>query len=251
LAHRLSGKVALLTGATGGIGAATAEAFAREGADLVLTDLAETPLEQLAHRCLAHGVDVLTHPLEVADSAQWRDVLTAVKGRFGRLNVLVTLAGIQDWSGIEATTEQNWDRIIAVNLKGTWLGMRAVMPLMRSSGNASIITVSSVLGIIGSGSAAAYQASKGGVRLLTKTAAVEYATQGVRVNSLHPGVVATPQIQDLLDEMGDQQPDVARTPMRRWAVPNEVAPAIVFLASDESSFMTGAELVVDGGLTTH
>lgn len=187
----------------------------------------------------------------MTDPARWNEVLSAVEGRFGRLHVLVTLAGIQDWSGVEETTDEAWDRIVAVNQTGTWIGIRAAMPLLRASGNASIVTTSSVLGIIGSGSAAAYQATKGAVRLLTKTAAVEYATRGVRVNSLHPGVVATPQIQDLLDEQGDQQPDVARTPMKRWAEPEEIAPGIVYLASDESSFMTGAELVIDGGLTAH
>lgn len=251
MTDRLTGKVALLTGATGGIGAATAEAFAREGADLVLADLDGTPLEALAERCRQHGVDAFVQPLDVTDPARWNEVLSAVEGRFGRLHVLVTLAGIQDWSGVEETTDEAWDRIVAVNQTGTWIGMRAAMPLLRASGNASIVTTSSVLGIIGSGSAAAYQATKGAVRLLTKTAAVEYATRGVRVNSLHPGVVATPQIQDLLDEQGDQQPDVARTPMKRWAEPEEIAPGIVYLASDESSFMTGAELVIDGGLTAH
>lgn len=251
MTDRLTGKVALLTGATGGIGAATAEAFAREGADLVLADLDGTPLEALAERCRQHGVDAFVQPLDVTDPARWNEVLSAVEGRFGRLHVLVTLAGILGWSGVEETTDEAWDRIVAVNQTGTWIGMRAAMPLLRASGNASIVTTSSVLGIIGSGSAAAYQATKGAVRLLTKTAAVEYATRGVRVNSLHPGVVATPQIQDLLDEQGDQQPDVARTPMKRWAEPEEIAPGIVYLASDESSFMTGAELVIDGGLTAH
>lgn len=216
MTDRLTGKVALLTGATGGIGAATAEAFAREGADLVLADLDGTPLEALAERRRQHGVDAFVQPLDVTDPARLNAALSAVEGRFSRLHVLATLAGIQDWSGVEETTDEAWDRIVAVNQTGTRLGMRAAMPLLRASGNASILTTSSVLGIIGSGSAAR-QATKGAVRLLTKTAAVEYATRGVRVNSLHPGVVATPRIQDLLDERGDQQPDVARTPVKRWA----------------------------------
>ena len=138
-----------------------------------------------------------------------------------------------------------------MNQKGTWLGMKAAMPLLRATGNASVINTSSVLGLVGSGAAAAYQASKGAVRLLSKTAAVEYARQGVRVNSLHPGVIATPMIQDLLDEQGDQQPDIVRTPMRRAGRADEIASAMLFLAGDESSFVTGTELVVDGGLTAH
>jgi 3alpha(or 20beta)-hydroxysteroid dehydrogenase len=194
--QRLAGKVALITGATGGIGAATAELFAREGAQLVIT-------------------------------------------------------GIVDWPGVEDTREDAWDRVIEVNQKGTWLGMKAAMPLLRASGNVSVINTSSVLGLVGSGAAAAYQASKGAVRLLSKTAAVEYARQGVRVNSVHPGVIATPMIQDLLDEQGDQQPDIQRTPMRRSGRADEVAPAFLFLACGDSSFVTGSELVVDGGLTAY
>ncbi|MET9357004.1 glucose 1-dehydrogenase [Streptomyces sp. NPDC006617] len=248
---RLEGKVALITGATGGLGAATAELFAREGARLVITDVAEGPLRDLSHRIGARGADVVAARLDVSSAREWNDVITVVRDRFGTLDVLVNLAGILDWPGIEETREEMWDRVIDVNQKGTWLGMKAAMPLLRSSGNASVINTSSVLGLVGSGAAAAYQASKGAVRLLSKTAAVEYAQQGVRINSLHPGVIATPMIQDLLDDQGDQQPDIQRTPMRRAGHPDEVAPAVLFLASDESSFVTGAELVVDGGLTAH
>ncbi|WP_028937021.1 SDR family NAD(P)-dependent oxidoreductase [Pseudonocardia spinosispora] len=251
MAGRLDGKVALITGATGGIGAATAELFAREGARLVLTDRYEVALENLAARLTEHGAEILTARLDVSSAQNWSDAVTAVRERFGALHVLVTLAGVVDWPGIEATTEDGWDHVIAVNQTGTWLAMRAVMPLLRESTNASIVTTSSVLGLIGSGAAAAYQASKGAVRLLSKTAAVEYATRGVRVNSVHPGVVATPMIQHILDEQGDRQPDIARTPMRRAARPEEIAPAYLFLASDESSYMTGSELVIDGGMTAH
>ncbi|MEU3895323.1 glucose 1-dehydrogenase [Streptomyces sp. NPDC045251] len=249
--RRLEGKVALITGATGGIGAATAELFAREGARLVITDVAREPLQKLARRIEAGGAEVATAPFDVSSAREWEEVTALVRDRFGVLDVLVNLAGILDWPGIEDTREEVWDRVIDVNQKGTWLGMRAAMPLLRASGNASVINTSSVLGLVGSGAAAAYQASKGAVRLLSKTAAVEYAPQGVRVNSIHPGVVATPMIQDLLDEQGDQQPDIQRTPMRRAGRADEVAPAILFLASDDSSFVTGSELVVDGGLTAH
>ncbi|MFC7891989.1 SDR family NAD(P)-dependent oxidoreductase [Streptomyces sp. NPDC057381] len=249
--RRLEGKVALITGATGGIGAATAELFAREGARLVITDVAREPLQKLARRIEAGGAEVATALFDVSSARGWEEVTALVRDRFGVLDVLVNLAGILDWPGIEDTREEVWDRVIDVNQKGTWLGMRAAMPLLRASGNASVINTSSVLGLVGSGAAAAYQASKGAVRLLSKTAAVEYAPQGVRVNSIHPGVVATPMIQDLLDEQGDQQPDIRRTPMRRAGRADEVAPAILFLASDDSSFVTGSELVVDGGLTAH
>ncbi|MEU9216894.1 glucose 1-dehydrogenase [Streptomyces sp. NPDC048376] len=248
---RLEGKVALITGATGGIGAATAELFAREGARLVITDVGREPLEKLARHIEAGGAEVTTIPLDVSSAREWEEVTTLVRERFGVLDVLVNVAGILDWPGIEDTREEVWDRVIDVNQKGTWLGMRAAMPLLRASGNASVINTSSVLGLVGSGAAAAYQASKGAVRLLSKTAAVEYARQGVRINSIHPGVIATPMIQDLLDEQGDQQPDIQRTPMRRAGRADEIASAILFLASDDSSFVTGSELVVDGGLTAH
>ncbi|GAA2091123.1 glucose 1-dehydrogenase [Streptomyces albiaxialis] len=261
---RLAGKVALITGAAGGIGRATAELFAREGARLALADVEGDAAADLAARLVeaegaesgtatgaATGTEALGLALDVTSEERWGEVLDLVERRFGRLDVLVNVAGVVDWPGIEDTGREAWDRVIAVNQTGTWLGMKTALPLLRASGNASVINTSSVLGLVGSGAAAAYQASKGAVRLLTKTAAVEYATRGVRVNSVHPGVVATPMIQDLLDAEGDAQPDVARTPMRRAGRPGEIAPVMLFLAGDESSFVTGAEFVVDGGLTAH
>ena len=248
---RLAGKVALITGATGGIGQATAELFAREGASLVVTDIAQDAVEELAASLEAEGADVLPARLDVSSPENWSEAIELARRRFSRLDVLVNIAGVVDWPGVEETTKDGWDRVVAVNQTGTWLGMKTALPLLRASGNASVINTSSVLGLVGSGAAAAYQATKGAVRLLTKTAAVEYATRGVRVNSVHPGVIATPMIQDLLDEQGDEQPDIVRTPMRRAGSPAEIAPAMLFLASDESSFVTGAEFVVDGGLTAH
>ncbi|MER6312093.1 glucose 1-dehydrogenase [Streptomyces sp. NPDC001657] len=248
---RLAGKTALITGATGGIGRATAELFAREGARLVVTDAAADAAAELAARLESGGAEAVGIGLDVSSAQRWSEVIAQVERRFGRLDVLVNIAGVVDWPGVEDTDLQEWDRVIAVNLTGTWLGMKTAMPLLRASGNGSVLNTSSVLGLIGGGAAAAYHASKGAVRLLTKTAAVEYATRGVRVNSVHPGVIATPMIQEILDEEGNQQPDIARTPMRRAGHPEEIAPAMLFLASDESSFVTGAEFVIDGGLTAH
>lgn len=248
---RLAGKVALITGATGGIGQATAELFAHEDAHLVVTDISQDATDEFAARLKAEGTDALAARLDVSSPENWSEAIELTRRRFGRLDVLINIAGVLDWPGIEETTKDGWDRVVAVNQTGTWLGMKTAMPLLRASGNASVINTSSVLGLVGSGAAAAYQATKGAVRLLTKTAAVEYATRGVRVNSVHPGVITTPMIQELLDKQGDQQPDIMRTPMRRAGSPAEIAAMMLFLASDESSFVTGAEFVIDGGLTAH
>lgn len=163
MTNRLDSRTALITGATGGIGRATAELFAREGARLVLTDIDDAALAELGDRLTAAGAEVLTLRLDVSSAEEWSRTVTAVRERFGALHVLVTLAGVVDWPGIEDTREQDWDRVIAVNQKGTWLAMRAAMPLLRESGDASVVTTSSVLGLVGSGAAAAYQASKGAV----------------------------------------------------------------------------------------
>jgi 3alpha(or 20beta)-hydroxysteroid dehydrogenase len=248
---KMSNKVALISGATGGIGSATARLFAAEGARLVVADLDEKAVDALVDELASNGADVVGAALDVADASSWESVVRLALDRFARLDTLVNVAGVIAWPGVEGTDQETWDRVIAVNQTGTWLGMKAALPALRASGNASIVNTSSVLGIIGGGGAAAYQASKGAVRLLSKTAAVEYATQGVRVNSIHPGVIATPMIQEILDAEGDQQRDIQRTPMKRAGTADEIAAGMLFLASDDSSFVTGAELVIDGGLTAH
>ena len=255
MAGRLNGKVALISGAGKGLGAAEARLFAKQGAHVLAADideetLAKTVAEIAGDRAAGAG-EVVGHRLDVARFDQWEATVALAQERFGHLDILVNNAGVLSWNGIEDTTREEWDQVVAINQTGTWFGMKAALPLLRASGRGAVVNTSSILGIIGSGAAAAYQATKGAVRLLSKTAAVEYARQGVRVNSLHPGVIATPMIQDLLDEQGDSQPDVARTPMRRAGTPEEVAWGVVFLASDEASFVTGTELVIDGGLTAY
>lgn len=248
---KLSTKVALITGATGGIGSATARLFAAEGARLVVADLDRESVDALVDELTSAAAEAVGCELDVTDASSWTAAVQAGMERFGRLDVLINVAGVVRWHGVEDTDEATWAHVIAVNQTGTWLGMKAALPALRESGVASIVNTSSVLGIIGGGGAAAYHASKGAVRLLTKTAAVEYATHGVRVNSIHPGVIETPMIQEILDAEGEQQRDIQRTPMKRSGTAAEIAAGMLFLASDDSSFMTGAELVIDGGLTAH
>jgi NAD(P)-dependent dehydrogenase (short-subunit alcohol dehydrogenase family) len=244
-------KVALISGATGGIGSATARLFAREGAQLTVADLDQQKVDALVDELTSTGADVLGCTLDVTDESSWQAAVSATVDRFGHLDTLINVAGVVAWAGVEDTDQATWDRVIAINQTGTWLGMKVALPALRAAANSSVVNTSSVLGIVGGGGAAPYHASKGAVRLLSKTAAVEYATQGVRVNSIHPGVIATPMIQEILDVEGNDQRDIQRTPMKRAGTADEVAAGMLFLASDDASFVTGAELVIDGGLTAH
>lgn len=250
MAGRIEGKVVLITGAAQGQGEAEARLFAREGARLVLGDLTnrEADLKALADDLREAGTEIVVHAFDVCDEEGWTAAVAAAEEQLGHLDVLVNNAGILDMAGVEATTLEVWNRIVAVNQTGSWLGMRAVAPAMRRAGGGSIVNLSSIYGLIGSGGAAAYQATKGAIRILTKTAAVEFAPSGIRVNSVHPGIVDTPMV-------ANQVPDevrpmiIAATPMQRMARPEEIAAGVLFLASEESSFVTGSELVIDGGYT--
>jgi cyclopentanol dehydrogenase len=185
--------------------------------------------------------------LDVTRAADWRSAVDACERDFGGLDILVNNAGIANVKGIEETEEEEWDSIVNINQKGVWLGMKAAVPAMRRRGGGSIINISSIYGIIGSPGSAAYHGTKGAVRLLTKAAAVQYAGEKIRVNSVHPGVILTPMVDIVPRE--ELQPLIERAPMKRGAQPEEVGWAVVFLASDEASFITGTELVVDGGYT--
>ena len=250
---RLAGKKALITGAAGGIGSATARAFVAAGADVYLTDLNATSIFELVNELKdAPGSGkVAGSALDITDPADWDRAVAAACDLFGGLNTLVNIAGVMAWPGVEETDLELWNKIVTINQTGPWLGMKAAMPALLESGNASIINTSSILGLIGSGAGTAYQGAKGAVRLISKTAAVEYGARGVRVNSLHPGVIATPMTKEILDAEGEDNVDIQRTPMKRPGRPEEIAAGFVFLASDDSSFMTGSELVIDGGITAH
>jgi cyclopentanol dehydrogenase len=246
---RLKGKVALISGGARGQGAAEARLFVGEGAKVIIGDVLDDQCRKTADEIngKVSTKSVVPVHLDVTRPADWRAALELCQREFGGLDILVNNAGIASGSGIEETTEEEWDSIVNINQKGVWLGMKYAIPAMRQRGAGSIINISSIAGLIGTGRVAAYHGSKGAVRLLTKTAAIQYAPEKIRVNSIHPGVILTPMT-DMMPPVRLQQL-IDATPLKRGAQPEEVGWCALFLASDESSFVTGSELVVDGGYT--
>jgi NAD(P)-dependent dehydrogenase (short-subunit alcohol dehydrogenase family) len=220
----------------------------------MLTDLADERADEVLRGIRAEGGRAEYHHHDVASEPGWADVVAATRAAFGGLHILVNNAGIAGESmPLLELPFDRWRRLLSINLDGVFLGMRACGPLIAESGGGSVINLSSILGKVGLPNSAAYCASKGGVLLLTKAAALEWAPLGIRVNSIHPGFIETPMVATVMQqaEQGNAMRDqmVAAHPIGRFGVPREIADAILFLASDESSFMTGAELVVDGGYT--
>jgi 3alpha(or 20beta)-hydroxysteroid dehydrogenase len=245
---RLEGKVAIITGAAGGIGAATARTFAREGALLVLTDADRQGAQRLADE-LADQASAIEH--DVTDEDAWHGVLEAALGAHGRVDVLLNNAGVFLATPLIETSLEDFQRVIDINLNGTFLGMRTVAPVMIERRSGSIINVSSVAGLTGPPFLTAYAASKWAVRGISKVAARELAEFGVRVNSVHPGQIDT----DMNARQREQTPElierlIRAVPLRRIGTAQEVADALTYLASEESLYVTGAELVIDGGTTS-
>ena len=246
---RLENKVALISGGSRGQGAAEARLFAREGCRVVIADVLADEGRRLEAEINETGGECLFVKLDVTSETEWNDAVQAAVGRFGKLDILVNNAGIYRQVGIEDTTAELWDNIFDINAKGVFLGTKAVIPEMRKAGGGSIINISSVAGLIGSWRAPAYGATKGAVRLFTKSTAIQYAAEGIRCNSVHPGIIETPMTTpNLLRDEAARQASLDRTPIGRIGVAEDVAWGVLFLASDESSFMTGSELVIDGGL---
>jgi NAD(P)-dependent dehydrogenase (short-subunit alcohol dehydrogenase family) len=242
---RIEGKTAVITGAGSGIGRATALRFAAEGAKVIVADV--TGAEDETAKTI--GANAVAIHADVSKSSDVRSMIDAARSHFGRLDVIFNNAGIE---GEQAPTadcsEENFDRVISVNLRGVFLGMKYAIPLMIESGGGSIINNASVAGLVGFPGIPAYCASKGGVIQLTKTAAIEYATQNIRVNAICPGVIWTPMVQRFTAGSAAAEAAFRATePVGRFGTPEEIAAMALFLASNESSFVTGAALPVDGG----
>ena len=246
---RLQGKVALISGAARGIGAAQARLFALHGATVVIGDIREHDGSRLARAIAGEGGDAVFVRLDVTSEQDWERAVAEVVGRSDKLNVLVNNAGVFERATVEQTAPDAWDRLMDVNAKGVFLGTKAAIPAMRGAGGGSIVNVSSIAGLVGTAVATAYNASKGAVRLLTKSTAVQYAGEGIRANSIHPGPAETDMLPQLFPTAEERDQRISKIPLGRFARAEDVAYAALFLASDESSFVTGSELVVDGGAT--
>ena len=242
---RLGGKVALITGGASGMGESEAILFAKEGAKVVVADVLEAEGQKVADSL--GGAGRFVH-LDVANEAAWQQAIAAAVSAFGKLDVLVNNAGISGTFDPDTLSTSAWDRLMDVNAKGTFLGMKHAIPAMEKAGGGAIVNISSVSGFVGqNGIHMAYNASKGAVRLMTKSAAVQYARSGIRVNSVHPGVLPAMRSSKATADPAFRQKMLAGVPMRREGRVEEVAYAVLFLASDEASYITGTELVVDGG----
>jgi cyclopentanol dehydrogenase len=232
------------------MGAVEGRLFAREGAKVVLGDVLDDEGKAVEAEIRGAGGDAVYVHLDVTRESDWAAAVETAVGRFGKLDVLVNNAGIGGGSRIEATTLEDWNRVMNVNSTGVFLGTRAVIPAMRAAGGGSIINISSQLGLVGTDiSSPQYQASKGAVRLLTKATAIQYAKEGIRANSVHPGPIVTPMTEARRADPSIYQLMVSRIPLGRYGRPEEVALGVLYLASEEASFVTGSELVIDGGWT--
>ena len=244
MAGRLDGKVALISGGARGQGEAEARLFVAEGAKVVLGDILVDEQQKVVDSLAGQATGV---KLDVTQEADWQQAVDTAVQNYGKLDILVNNAGIFPTEGLEETDLALWNRVIAINQTGVFLGMKCAVPAMREAGSGSIINISSVAGLIGSGMATAYHGTKGAVRLLTKTAAIEYAKHQIRVNSVHPGGVDTVMLDVLNPEA--RQATAHAHPLGRLATAQDVGYGVLYLASDESSFVTGTELITDGGYT--
>ena len=243
---RLEGKVALISGGARGMGAEEALLFAKEGAKVVIGDVLEGEGRDIAAQI--PGGQAIFVRLDVTKEADWQRAVSMAEEVYKRLDILVNNAGVSAVGGIEDTTVEEWDRVMEVNAKGVFLGTKYAIPAMQRSGGGSIINISSQLGIVAMNeSSPQYIASKGAVRLLTKSTALQYAEDGIRCNSVHPGPIVTPMTQGRRSDEAVRELMESRIPLGRYGEAIDVAYGVLYLASDEASFVTGSELVIDGG----
>lgn len=245
MSERLAGKIALITGGASGIGAAHARVFAANGAKVVVCDIQDAMGKEVVSGINSNGGTAIYRHLDVTDADSWAKAVKATKKEFGGLSTLINNAGIANLKGVEEEDLEGFNRVVAVCQTGVWLGMKAAMPLLKKAEGAAVVNISSLYGIIGTPSMISYHGAKGAVRIMTKSAALEYAKQGVRVNSVHPGIIDTPLARTVPQEYMDNL--VAVTPMGRVGRPEDIAYASLYLCSNEAAFVTGTELVVDGG----
>jgi cyclopentanol dehydrogenase len=247
---RLENKVALISGGSRGMGAAEAQMFAAEGAHVVIADILEDEGRKTASKIAETGARCLFTNLDVLKASDWESAISTVTSAFGKLDILVNNAGVTSRMMLLETSEPEWDRVMDINTKGTFLGIKTAIPAMKYSGGGSIVNISSQMGLVGADYISPqYQASKGAVRILTKSVAIQYASDNIRCNSIHPAPIETDMTADIRDDADSFQDMLRRIPMGRYGKPEEVAYAVLYLASDESSFVTGSEVVVDGGWT--
>ena len=245
---RLDGKVAIISGGAKGQGAEEARIFAEEGAKIIIGDILDKDGMQIESEIVERGGEAKFVHLDVSLEEDWIKVVDLAIAKYGRLDILVNNAGILLMKGVEDTSNQEWDNIQNINSKGVFLGSKTVIPAMRRSGGGSIINISSIAGLIGS-KFSAYGASKGLVRTLTKSIAVNHGHEGIRCNSVHPGIIETDMVSDMIGTQEGKEYQLNRTPLKVIATSRDVAFGVLYLASDESRYVTGSELVIDGGIT--
>ncbi|PKB70712.1 MAG: cyclopentanol dehydrogenase [SAR202 cluster bacterium Io17-Chloro-G6] len=247
---RLDGKVALISGGARGQGAEEARLMAQEGAKVVFGDILDDQGKQVEAEITEAGQDATYIHLDVTRSGEWESAVDTAVQKYGGLHILVNNAGILIRKGIEDTSEEDWDRIMGINVKGVFLGTKHAIPAMRNSGGGSIVNISSTAGLVGSPDGSpSYTATKGAVRLFTKSIAINHAKDGIRCNSVHPGPIDTEMIRDTITDPDRMAARMRRLPMGRVGTAADIAYGVLYLASDEASFVTGSELVIDGGTT--
>jgi len=249
MGNRIANKVAIVTGGGSGMGRTHVLRMAAEGASVVATDVNVAAVQDTVAEAVAAGGTAIALEQDVSDGARWNEVVAEAEKAFGKIDILVNNAGILILKPVDETTEDDWDLTFRVNVRSVFLGTKAVVPALERAGGGSIVNISSIYGLVGAPSAAAYEASKGAVRLFTKASAVDLAKYKIRVNSVHPGVIATAMTNELLTDPESTKALLGTTILGRPAQPEEVSNVVLFLASDEASFVTGAEYVVDGGYT--